>query len=145
MKTKQASIDSPFDAQTRAAEVIEGISLAGKVCVITGGHSGIGLENTRIPAKAGAHVVVGARDLEKAQSALSPIENVTIAQLDLADPQSVSRFAASFLSSHQSLDLLINNAGIMATPFRRVVVDLKCSLRRIILVIFSLRLCCGRH
>jgi NAD(P)-dependent dehydrogenase (short-subunit alcohol dehydrogenase family) len=68
---------------------------------------------------AGAHVIVGARDLEKAEKALSGVEGVELWPLDLAQPGSIDRFAGAFVDSNRALDLLINNAGIMATPLMR--------------------------
>ena len=116
MGTEQKPIASGFGAKTTAEEIASGIDLAGKVCVITGGHSGIGLETTRVLAKAGALVCVGAHDMTKAQNNLANISNVEIAHLDLADPDSVDRFAASVIESHNAIHLLINNAGIMRPP-----------------------------
>jgi calcineurin-like phosphoesterase len=63
MKTDQQPLNSGFGAETTAEEIASGIDLRGKVCVITGGHSGIGLETTRVLAEAGAFVCVGARDM----------------------------------------------------------------------------------
>jgi NAD(P)-dependent dehydrogenase (short-subunit alcohol dehydrogenase family) len=74
------------------------------------------LETTRALSQAGATVVVGARDLKKAERQLSGIDRIEIIELDLAEPDSVDRFAETFLRSHSSLDFLINNAGIMRTP-----------------------------
>jgi NAD(P)-dependent dehydrogenase (short-subunit alcohol dehydrogenase family) len=87
--------------------------------VVTGGHSGIGLETTRVLAKAGASVIVGARDLRKAQGALASLNNVVASRLDLADPGSVDQFSEEVLGANRVLHALINNAGIMATPLLR--------------------------
>jgi NAD(P)-dependent dehydrogenase (short-subunit alcohol dehydrogenase family) len=84
--------------------------------VITGGHSGIGLETTRVLAKAGAFVYVGARDMTKARNNLANTNNVEAAHLDLADPESVDRFAARVINAHSVIHVLINNAGIMRPP-----------------------------
>jgi len=62
---------------------------------------------------------VGSRDPEKAQDALSKQRNVVVLRLDLADPRSVDQFSEQFLGSTKTLDVLINNAGIMATPLMR--------------------------
>lgn len=107
---------SGFGSQTTAAEVVSGIDLRGKIAIVTGGHSGIGLETTRALSQAGARVVVGARDLKKAGRQLSGMERVETIELDLAEPDSVDRFTEAFPRSHSHLDLLINNAGIMRTP-----------------------------
>jgi NAD(P)-dependent dehydrogenase (short-subunit alcohol dehydrogenase family) len=86
---------------------------------VTGGHAGLGLETTRVLSNAGAIVVIGARDPQKAQLAVAKMKNVAVGQLDLAIPSSIDRFANEFLNSNRALDLLINNAGIMATPLTR--------------------------
>ena len=75
MPTAQTPIGSGFGAATRAAEVIQGSHLSGKVALVTGGSSGIGLETTRAFLSAGANVIVPARDLEKATKALSSLQN----------------------------------------------------------------------
>jgi NAD(P)-dependent dehydrogenase (short-subunit alcohol dehydrogenase family) len=86
---------------------------------VTGGHAGLGLETTRVLSNAGAAVVIGARDPQRAQMAVAGMRNVEVGQLDLASPRSIDRFASGFLDSNRALDLLINNAGIMATPLMR--------------------------
>ncbi len=86
---------------------------------MTGGHAGLGLETTRVLSNAGATVVIGSRDPEKAQAVVAKMKNVEVGQLDLASASSVDRFADDFLNSNRGLDLLINNAGIMATPLMR--------------------------
>jgi NAD(P)-dependent dehydrogenase (short-subunit alcohol dehydrogenase family) len=116
MQTDQKPLNSGFSAETTAEEIASGIDLGGKVCVITGGHSGIGLETTRVLTKAGAFVCVGARDMTKARNNLANMDNVEVVHLDLADPASVDRFADRVLSSHDVIHLLINNAGIMRPP-----------------------------
>lgn len=116
MKTDQKPLNSGFGAETTADEIASGIDLRGKVCVITGGHSGIGLETTRVLVKAGALVWVGAHHITKAQTNLANMDRVEVAHLDLADPESVDRFADRILKSHNVVHLLINNAGIMRPP-----------------------------
>ena len=83
--------------------------------VITGGHSGIGLETTRVLANAGAAVTVGVRNMQKARQNLSGLKNVRCLPLDLANPASVDAFADTI----DAVDILINNAGIMAVPLMR--------------------------
>jgi len=119
MQTEQKPLTSGFGPETTAEEVIEGIDLRGKVAIVTGGHAGIGLETTRVLSNAGATVVIGSRDPKKAQMAVAKMKNVEVARLDLASPNSIDRFAEEFLNSKRALDLLINNAGIMATPLMR--------------------------
>ena len=117
---QQHKIGSGFGATSTAAEVINGVDLAGKLAVVTGGYSGIGLETTRALVGAGAHVVVPARRLDTAREALAGIDNVEVGQLDLGNLDSVRAFADGFLASGRRIDLLINNAGVMACPLTRV-------------------------
>lgn len=117
--SRQKPIGSGFGPKTVAAEVMEGVDLSGKVAVVTGGYSGLGLETTRALANAGAEVVVPARDRRKADEALAGLDT-TIVEMDLADLASVFECAADIGDSHDRIDLLINNAGIMACPERRV-------------------------
>jgi len=86
---------------------------------VTGGYAGIGLETTRELTRAGATVVVPARSLDKARQALTGMDRVEIESLDLIDPKSIDAFATRFLASGRPLHILINNAGIMATPLVR--------------------------
>ncbi|GAA3731510.1 SDR family NAD(P)-dependent oxidoreductase [Salinactinospora qingdaonensis] len=113
-------IGSGFDARSTARDVLHGIELSGKRAVVTGGHSGIGLETTRALAEAGAHVVVGARTPRTAAAALAGIAGVEVDELDLSDLASVRGFARRFLDTGHSVDILINNAGVMACPQRLV-------------------------
>jgi NAD(P)-dependent dehydrogenase (short-subunit alcohol dehydrogenase family) len=93
--------------------------------VVTGANSGLGLATTRELARAGARVVMACRNLTKAESARGEIEaavpaaQLEVEELDLASLDSVRAFAQRFKSSHDGLDLLINNAGLMATPRAR--------------------------
>lgn len=119
MQTEQKPLPSGFGPRTTAEEALAGCDLRGKVAIVTGGHAGLGLETTRVLANAGATVVIGARDPRKAQLAVAKMKNVEVGQLDLASPSSIDRFANEFLGSDRALYLLINNAGIMATPLLR--------------------------
>jgi NAD(P)-dependent dehydrogenase (short-subunit alcohol dehydrogenase family) len=119
MRTRQAPIHSGFGAQTTAREVIDLGSLDGAVAVVTGGYVGIGLETTRVLSGAGATVVVPARTPGKARAALAGMDGVELEDLDLSDPTSVDAFAGRFLASGRPLHILVNNAGIMATPLVR--------------------------
>src|SRR5579884_3704747 len=103
-------------------------SQAGRLAIVTGANSGLGLVTARELARAGAEVVVACRNLGKGEAAAGairsdvPAAKVTVGELDLANLESVSAFAERFASEHDSLDLLINNAGVMAPP-RQVTVD----------------------
>src|ERR1700749_5160218 len=120
MTTSQHRIGSGFGASSTAQEVLEGIDLTGKLAIVTGGYSGIGLESTRALAGAGAHVVVPARRRTTAAEALAGIEGVEVDELDLADLESVRAFAERFVESGRSVAIVLNSAGIMACPETRV-------------------------
>lgn len=120
MTSKQSPIQSGFGAATTAAEILEGHDLSGTTAIVTGGHSGLGLETTRALTDAGARVVVAARDVEAARAKTNGISNVEIEQLDLSDLTSVHDFAQRFLASNRHIDILIGSAGIMACPETRV-------------------------
>ncbi len=119
MTTPQMPINSGYGMRTEARDALGGRVLSGKIAVVTGGYSGLGLETTKALAAAGAIVIVPARTPEKAQRALVDIANVEQAALDLSDPASIDAFAAGFLSRTKTLDILINNAAIMASPLMR--------------------------
>jgi NAD(P)-dependent dehydrogenase (short-subunit alcohol dehydrogenase family) len=119
MSTMQAPLGSGFGASSTADDVIADIDLAGRTAIVTGGYSGLGLETARVLAKAGAHVVVPARSPERARAALAAVENAEVEEIDLMDPRSIDIFAERYLSSGRALSILINSAGIMATPLAR--------------------------
>jgi NAD(P)-dependent dehydrogenase (short-subunit alcohol dehydrogenase family) len=119
MTTTQHKIGSGFGAQSTADEVLRGIDLGGKLAIVTGGYSGLGLETTQALAKAGARVVVPARRPTAAKEAVGGIDGVEIDELDLGDLESVRGFAERFLASGRRADIVINNAGIMASPETR--------------------------
>ncbi|MDX8467403.1 oxidoreductase [Mesorhizobium sp. VK23B] len=119
MDTLQVPIASPFGAASTAREVIKGIDLSGRVAIVTGGHSGIGLETTRALSEAGATVIVAARNPDKARAAVGRSHNVEIEVLDLIDPASIDAFAERFLQKHRELHLLINNAGFISYALER--------------------------
>ena len=119
--TDQKPLGSGFHAKSEPHEVLAGIDLSGRTAIVTGGYSGIGLETTRALAAAGATVIVPVRDAAKAEENLSTIEgDISSATMDLANLDSVCAFASSVYDSIDALDLLINNAGIMACPLARV-------------------------
>jgi hypothetical protein len=108
-----------FRRGQHGAQVLQDINLAGRVTAVTGGYSGIGLETVRALAAAGATVIVPARNLVKAQRALSGLANVSIDTLDLSDPASIDGFAERFQRQHDTLHLLINNAGLVSWTLQR--------------------------
>jgi NAD(P)-dependent dehydrogenase (short-subunit alcohol dehydrogenase family) len=121
MTTPQHKIGSGFGAESTADDVLRGIELSGRLALVTGGYSGIGLETTRALARAGARVVVPARRPDAARSALGDLgDRVEVDELDLGDLASVEAFAGRFLGSGRAIDLMINSAGIMACPETRV-------------------------
>ncbi|MFJ8778231.1 SDR family NAD(P)-dependent oxidoreductase [Streptomyces sp. NPDC102476] len=120
MSTAQHKIGSGFGAHSTADEVLAGIDLSGRLAIVTGGYSGLGLETTRALTKAGARVVVPARRPDTAWKALAGLEGVELDELDLGDLESVRAFAERFLDSGRTVDLVIDNAGIMACPETRV-------------------------
>ncbi|WP_035749288.1 SDR family NAD(P)-dependent oxidoreductase [Arthrobacter sp. 35W] len=124
IRTPQQPLGSGFGHGSTAAEVLAGVDLHGKTAIVTGGYSGLGLETVRALVGTGAHVVVPARRVDHARAVLhgmglrEPV--VEVAPLDLGDQQSVSDFATWYLHSGRRLDILINNAAIMASPEMRV-------------------------
>ncbi|MDF2977537.1 MAG: oxidoreductase [Actinomycetospora sp.] len=120
MIDEQHPIPSGFGKDTTATEVLEGLDLTGRLAVVTGGYSGLGLEATRALTAAGAHVVVPARRPDRAKEALDGLEHVEVDALDLGDLDSVAAFADRFLATDRAVDMMIDNAGIMATPETRV-------------------------
>jgi len=95
--------------------------LTGKIIIVTGGNSGLGYESVKAFAQKGAEVILASRSLEKGEEACMQIGNVKgkikVMQLDLQDFASIEKFAAEFNANYQKLDILLNNAGIMTTPY----------------------------
>jgi len=117
--TTQRPSGSGFTAYSTTADVIDGIDLTGRTAIVTGGYSGLGLETARSLRAAGADVIVPARDTARASRQLAGIDGVVVDELDLLDPVSIDAFADRFLDSGRALHLLVNSAGIMATPLAR--------------------------
>jgi NAD(P)-dependent dehydrogenase (short-subunit alcohol dehydrogenase family) len=115
-------ITTAFNAQSTAADVIAGIDLTDHRAVVTGGASGIGIETARALAGAGAEVTLAVRNTEAGERAAADIVDTTgnkkvlVASLDLADQASVAAFSAQW---EGPLHILVNNAGIMASPLMR--------------------------
>ncbi|WP_436758557.1 SDR family NAD(P)-dependent oxidoreductase [Streptosporangium sp. V21-05] len=120
--TESTRVTTPFTATSTAAEVVDGIDLTGRRAVVTGGASGIGIETARALAGAGAEVTLAVRDLGAGERTANDIiattgnKQVLVAPLDLADQASVASFTAAW---DGPLHLLVNNAGVMASPETR--------------------------
>ena len=114
-----------FDASSTTDEVLADVDLDGRVAAVTGASGGLGLETARALAARGAHVVLAARSVDKLDAAVGTIRaefpdaSLSTVLLDLADVASCRRAADDVLVSVDRLDLLINNAGVMCTPFGR--------------------------
>ncbi len=111
-----------FGPETTAEEVVAGRDLSGKTIVVTGSSAGLGAETVRALAKAGAELVMVARNAEKnagvadAIRAETPGARLSTVTMDLADLASVRRAAAEILAAHPKIDALINNAGFVGGP-----------------------------
>ncbi|GMJ13573.1 hypothetical protein like AT4G23420 [Hibiscus trionum] len=114
---------SGFSSSSTAEEVTQGIDVTALTAIVTGASSGIGAETARVLALRGVHVVMGVRnvaagrDVKEAIVKEIPTAKVDAMELDLSSMASVRKFASDFISSGRPLNLLINNAGIMSTPF----------------------------
>jgi len=106
------------------SEVIAGADLSGKLAVVTGGYSGLGLETTKGLAEAGADVIVPARRPDHARGVLAGLGDtagtITVDEMDLGDVASAGGFGRRITDGDRSVDILINNAAIMACPETRV-------------------------
>jgi len=97
--------------------------LTGKIIIVTGGNSGLGFESVKAFTAKGAEVILASRSVEKGEKAKAeilqqhPEGKIKVAKLDLADLDSVRGFAKNFQQNHNRLDVLLNNAGIMTTPY----------------------------
>src|SRR6266403_599285 len=115
----------PFGAQSTTDEVLEGVNLKGKRILVTGASAGLGVETARSLAAHGAQVVGAARDLNKAKAATEQVRknaaanggSFELVELDLANVKSVRACADALLAKGQPFDVVIANAGVMATPF----------------------------
>ena len=124
MPLAQNPLSSPFGAKSTASEVVSGIDLTGKTAIVTGASAGLGVETVRALAAAGANVIMPVRSHDKGKKVAAEIQaatgnaNIRVADMDLADYPSVRRFAAHIHGT--PIHILINNAGIMACPERRI-------------------------
>ena len=98
-------------------------SLDGKTILVTGGNSGLGYESVKMFSSKGAHVIMASRSLERGETArkeileVYPNADIHIMQLDLASKESIHKFSEAFIKQYAKLDILLNNAGIMTTPY----------------------------
>lgn len=112
-----------FDSTT--ADVLVGVDLSGKVALVTGASGGLGEETARALASKGARVVLAARNVTRAEAVAQAIRastgntQVEVEDLELGSLASVRACAEGFLARHDTLHLLVNNAGIMACPFAK--------------------------
>ena len=118
---QQKPTNSEFHSKTNADEITKGIDISNKIAIVTGGYSGIGLETTRALVTAGAKVIIPAKRTEIACKNLEGIvPNEDIVEMNLENLNSVKKFTEDFKENFKKLDLLINNAGIMACPETRI-------------------------
>lgn len=114
-----------FGPDSTTSDVLAGIDLSGKVALVTGASGGLGEETARALAAKGARVVLTARDVAKGEAAAEAIrastenDQVEVDELELASLASVRAFAQRFLARHNTLHILVNNAGVMACPFAK--------------------------
>jgi NAD(P)-dependent dehydrogenase (short-subunit alcohol dehydrogenase family) len=113
-----------FGAQSTTDEVLEGVDLSGKCILVTGVSAGLGVETARALAVHGATVVGAARNLAKAKTATEPARaqaanggSLELVELDLASLASVRACADALVAAGKPFDVVICNAGVMATPF----------------------------
>ena len=112
-----------YGAETTTDEVLEGVSLQGRHFMVTGASSGLGEETVRALSSAGAKVTMVARNSDKLDAAADrirtsvPTTDLQTGLVDLADLSSIRSYAEEYLQEDAPIDVLINNAGVMACPF----------------------------
>jgi NAD(P)-dependent dehydrogenase (short-subunit alcohol dehydrogenase family) len=129
MADSLGTVATRFGATSSTEDVLEGVKLHGKRILVTGVSAGIGVETARSLAAHGAHVVGAARDLAKAETATAEVRKDAAANgggfeliaLDLGSLESVRACADALLAKGEPFDVIIANAGVMATPFGRTV------------------------
>jgi len=125
MANASAATSTTFGATSTTDDVLSGVKLNGKRVLVTGVSAGLGVETARSLAAHGAHVVGAARDLKKAEEATAQVRkeaasnggNLELIALDLASLKSVRACADALLAKGEPFDMVIANAGVMATPF----------------------------
>ena len=116
-----------FGRDTTTDDVLDGIDLSGRRVVVTGAAGGLGRESARAMASRGALVCVAARDPQRAAEGVTALRELVpgghfdAGVVDLSDLASIRRFTDTFLGEHDRIDILINNAGVMACPFGHTV------------------------
>jgi NAD(P)-dependent dehydrogenase (short-subunit alcohol dehydrogenase family) len=119
-------VQTPFGEHSTADEIAAGIDLSGSRAIVTGASSGIGVETARVLADRGAAVTLAVRDIDTGATVAASIRAATgndaldVRRLELADHASIAAFIDSW---DGPLDILINNAGVMAIPERRLTAD----------------------
>ena len=114
-----------YGRDTTTEEVLEGVDLSGKRIVITGTSSGLGQESTRALASKGALITMVARSAAKNEAVADAVReavpgaDLETRELDLTSLASIHAFADGFLADHDRIDVLINNAGVMACPYAK--------------------------
>jgi len=125
LNSESSQRNNGFAWKTTAEEAIGNISLDNKTIIITGSNSGIGKESARVLSKHGAHVIMACRSLDRGREALkeiqdaSPNARVQLLQLDISSLESIRRFVTEFNKLNRPLDVLLCNAGVMATPYSK--------------------------
>jgi len=129
MKDRPGTASVRFGSTSTTEDVLSGVNLAGKRILVTGVSAGLGVETARSLAAHGAQVVGASRDLKKAEAATAQARHEAavrrgvfeLVELDLANLNSVRACADRLLSKGEPFDVIIANAGVMATPFRLTV------------------------
>lgn len=117
MRSPQAPLGTGYSAHSTTLDVIRGENLTGQLAIVTGGYAGLGLEAARTLSEAGARVIVPARAVDRARRAIAEVgAGIEVRRMDLADPASIDSFAREIVQSGLAVNILINNAGIMASP-----------------------------
>ncbi|UTW54036.1 SDR family NAD(P)-dependent oxidoreductase [Kordiimonas sp. SCSIO 12610] len=115
-----------FGHASVALDVVEGLDLTGKTALVTGGSSGLGVETVKALVSVGAEIIMPVRDAQKGKgvitliSELYPDSSIHLMDMDLSDFESIKNFADDCLKRFDKIDIIINNAGIMAGPLVRM-------------------------